>query len=219
MHPTPLCLSFSPSLLASTTRDLGTSDVICFMNSFAQPVMPSTVRSPWYLSRSASLLSEVLPSRRRKTMIVGKASILCCVQSVSDLSDVQSTLARMRRSSPGCVSTILAVAFSHTGSSFWHQWHHGVKKLTTTISCFFRSVSKVSAVSSIDLTSPSWGLSSVECFFFSRSLWGPSWRPLASRWIFLTRAAIPASWVPMKFVASTLAYSQDKCGKDRLKLI
>mmetsp|Transcript_38443 Transcript_38443/g.56527 ORF Transcript_38443/g.56527 Transcript_38443/m.56527 type:complete len:275 (+) Transcript_38443:652-1476(+) len=150
MQPTPLWLSFSPSLFASITRDLGTSDLICFMSSLDQPTMASTVRSPWYLSSSFPL-----GSSRRNTMIVGKASILCVVQSDSALSDVQSTLARIRRSSPGCVSDILAAAFSHTGSSFWHQWHHGVKKFTITMSCFLRSSSKLSVVSDTDLISPS----------------------------------------------------------------
>ena len=150
MQPTPLWLSFSPSLLVSTTRDLGTSDLICFISSLAHPVMASTVRSPWYLSFSLSARSS-----RRKTIIVGKASILRLVHSASALSDVQSTFPRIRRSSPGCVSTIFAAAFSQTGSSFWHQWHQGVKKLTMMMSCFLRSVSKVSTVSDTDLTSPS----------------------------------------------------------------
>ena len=57
------------------------------------------------------------------------------------------------------------------------------------------------------------------CLVSFLSLCGPSWRPILSRWILLTRAAIPASCVPMKFVASTLAYSHDRCGKEKLKLI
>jgi len=64
-----------------------------------------------------------------------------------------------------------------TGSSFWHQWHHGVKKLTTTMSFLTRSVSKLLLSNMSVWIVPSCTDSSTAWLVFLRSLWGPSGRP------------------------------------------
>jgi hypothetical protein len=61
-----------------------------------------------------------------KTMIVGNASIFMSLQRVLECEEVQSTLTRRIRASLGCSSWMMPAAWSHTGSNFWHQWHHGV---------------------------------------------------------------------------------------------
>mmetsp|Transcript_29992 Transcript_29992/g.61736 ORF Transcript_29992/g.61736 Transcript_29992/m.61736 type:complete len:208 (-) Transcript_29992:222-845(-) len=184
------------------------------MKCSAQPVMAFTERSPWYDS------CWVVPvSSLRKTRMVGKASMRYLMHNDSDSVAVQSTLASTSRLSSVCFSPSAFADCSQTGASFWHQWHHGAKKLTIMTSYWWCFASKFTVLSPSDVSGPSCLAFSV-CFgsFFGSSCF-PTTLPFSSRRILLTRAASPASCVPMKLVASTLAYSHLRWGKDILKLI
>mmetsp|Transcript_22719 Transcript_22719/g.56872 ORF Transcript_22719/g.56872 Transcript_22719/m.56872 type:complete len:235 (-) Transcript_22719:583-1287(-) len=120
-HPTPMWLSASPSALWSTACVLGALLVAWSRKWLAQLTIEVTLLSPWYRSWWASFRSS-----RRNTMMVGNASMRFSVHSLLPSSPEQSTEAnRISMRSLSC-SLILAAASSHTGSSFWHQWHHGV---------------------------------------------------------------------------------------------
>mmetsp|Transcript_65927 Transcript_65927/g.99400 ORF Transcript_65927/g.99400 Transcript_65927/m.99400 type:complete len:282 (+) Transcript_65927:423-1268(+) len=214
MHPTPVWESATPSLLVSTVLVFGISFFSCATKWSAQPVMAFTERSPWYDS------CWVVPaSSLRKTRMVGNASMRYLMQRDSDCGEVQSTLPRTSRLSLACFSESWVEDFSQTGASFWHQWHHGAKKLTIMTSYWWCFASKFSVVSGIEVSGPScFAFSSCLTSFFGSSCL-PTMRPLSSRRILLTRAASPASCVPMKLVASTLAYSHLRCGNVMLKLI
>mmetsp|Transcript_65930 Transcript_65930/g.99413 ORF Transcript_65930/g.99413 Transcript_65930/m.99413 type:complete len:282 (+) Transcript_65930:423-1268(+) len=213
MHPTPVWESATPSLLVSTVLVFGISFFSCATKWSAQPVMAFTERSPWYDS------CWVVPaSSLRKTRMVGNASMRYLMQRDSDCGEVQSTLPRTSRLSLACFSESWVEDFSQTGASFWHQWHHGAKKLTIMTSYWWCLASKLSVVSCSALSGPS-------CFSFRvcfASFFGstclPRMAPASSSLTLLTRAARPASCVPMKLVASTEAYSHLRCGNVMLKL-
>mmetsp|Transcript_9844 Transcript_9844/g.19988 ORF Transcript_9844/g.19988 Transcript_9844/m.19988 type:complete len:345 (+) Transcript_9844:121-1155(+) len=213
MQPMAWWESATPSLLASTVRVAGIAFLACATKCSAHPVMAGTDRSPWYDSCCVEPLSSL-----RKTRMVGNASMRYLMQSDSDCGDVQSTLPRRMRLSAVCFSPIWIDDFSHTGASFWHQWHQGAKKLTIMTSYWWCLASKLSVVSCSALSGPSC-FSFIECLasrFGSTCL--PSTEPASSSFTLLTRAARPASCVPMKFVASTLANSHLRCGNVMLKL-
>mmetsp|Transcript_33338 Transcript_33338/g.78102 ORF Transcript_33338/g.78102 Transcript_33338/m.78102 type:complete len:246 (-) Transcript_33338:582-1319(-) len=120
-QPTPMWLSASPSSLWSTAWVLGAFLVAWSTKCLAQLTIEVTLLSPWYLSWCASLRSS-----RRKTMMVGNASMRLSVHSLLPSSPEQSTEANLISIRSSSSSLILPAASSHTGSSFWHQWHHGV---------------------------------------------------------------------------------------------